>query len=42
MADSEKQYARKKQEWAEIYNTIKGENEQLKNDVRHLNQENEL
>ena len=41
MADSDKQYARKKQEWAEIYNTIKGENEQLKNDVRHLNQENE-
>ena len=41
MADSVKQYARKKQELAEIYNSIKGENEQLKNDVRHLNQENE-
>ena len=41
MADSDKQYARKKQEWAEIYNSIKCENEQLKSDVRHLNSENE-
>lgn len=39
--DSDKQIARQKSEWADIYSSLKRESEDLKRDIRLLNQENE-
>ena len=38
---SDKQIARQKSEWADIYSSLKRESEDLKRDIRLLNQENE-
>lgn len=41
MHEADKQGARQKQEWADIYGSMKHETDDLKRDIKHLNQENE-
>jgi len=37
MHDADKQGARQKQEWADIYGSMKSETDDLKRDMKHLN-----